>query len=93
LIVGADALLDLPQWRSPERIFKLAQVAVMDRPDALQRSLPEPWENRLIRIPTPHVEVSSTEIRNRVASRQSIAYMTPHSVERLIRKHRLYEAA
>ncbi|WP_346799270.1 nicotinate-nucleotide adenylyltransferase [Halomonas sp. Bachu 37] len=48
MVVGLDAFLRLGQWRDPQRLFELAHVVVLDRPDSPQHShapLPDaPWE-------------------------------------------------
>ncbi len=99
LLVGADMLHDLPQWREAERICELAVPVVACRPgvegpdfDCLASiTSPERIEQiRRYQVEMPQIELSSTEIRRRAADRLSIRYQTPRAVEKYIQTHRLY---
>ncbi len=99
--LGADSLLDLPRWRQPQVICTLATPLVVRRAgapepdfDALAPIVPiERIEQiRAAQIEMPTIELSSTEIRRRVAQRQSIRYQAPRAVEKYIETHRLYTA-
>jgi len=90
LILGADAAADLPRWRAPERLFDLASIAVMTRPQASFESLPPDWRKRLITVATPSIEISSTEVRRRIREGLPTSWMIPKPVERIIRERRLY---
>ena len=90
LLVGGDMLADLPNWRRPERLLELASVGVMVRPGhpvRWPRALPRA---RHARIDAPRLEVSSSEIRERVRRGASIRYLVPEPVERYIDRHGLY---
>jgi nicotinate-nucleotide adenylyltransferase len=102
LLMGADSLADLPTWRKPERICSLAIPAVVRRngspePDyAILSKLMSPERSALARqhfVETPLIDLSSTEIRNRVAAGKSIRYRTPRAVEKYIETHGLYQNA
>ncbi len=100
LILGADALADLPTWKQPERIFQLATVAVAPKPwQSSEAQLPSPdsagaglgvraARHELINMPP--LAISSTLIRARVANGQPIRYLVPDAVERYIAEHGLY---
>jgi len=83
-IVGADALADMPNWREPERIFELATVCVVARADEAVT------DDRVTRIEMPEVEVSSSELRERVKKGRSVADLVPEAVERYLEEHKLY---
>jgi nicotinate-nucleotide adenylyltransferase len=85
-IAGADILAELPRWYAVDEILKLATLVVVSRPGASLDS-PRP-EIRTLEI--PGVDVSSTLLRERVRRGQPITYLTPPTVERLIRERRLY---
>jgi len=89
LLIGQDALAGFPGWKSHTRILEMATLAVMHREDSPGM---DQWRRaeRLVEISTRRVDVSSTEIRDRLASGKSIKGFVPESVERFIIAHRLY---
>lgn len=94
-ILGADALPDLPRWRAVERIVELARIVAVGRPGflpdlaALARDLPQLRE-RLIILEGPRLEISSTELRRRIAEGRPIRYQTPDAVVAYIAANGLY---
>jgi nicotinate-nucleotide adenylyltransferase len=89
-IVGMDSLIDMKDWKNPEAIFELAGVLVAARP-GFDDSLVESWIKVKARLlETPRIDISSTEIRNRVRSGKSIRFRVPEKVERLILDGGLY---
>lgn len=92
-IVGSDALADLPNWHEPERIVRHAMLAVAPREDQLvdATTLGIPGiEGRVVQFVMPRIDISSTEIRARVAAGESIRYMVPDAVRAYIDDHGLY---
>jgi nicotinate-nucleotide adenylyltransferase len=85
LILGADALHDLPNWKEPERIRELATLAVAAREDD---EVPE--GPGIVALRMPLIELSSTLVRERVAEGRSIRYLVPDAVRDYIAHHRLY---
>lgn len=99
LIVGSDSLASFRRWHQPERLLALVTLAVVHRggepaPDySVLQGLASDSEIRRIRqheIPMPRIEISSSEIRERVASGRSIRFRTPRPVETLIAAAGLY---
>ncbi|UCH32981.1 MAG: nicotinate-nucleotide adenylyltransferase [Armatimonadota bacterium] len=92
-ITGADAVHELLTWRDPEQLVASCQLIAVTRPgydlDGLERDLGD-LARRVRAIEAPGVNISSTQIRERVARGQSIKYLTPEPVEAYIAKHRLY---
>jgi nicotinate-nucleotide adenylyltransferase len=93
-IVGADALMGLPDWKDPDRVLALCHIAVSFRHGenlvSLIESFPVEWQDRIVPFPTHLMEISSTEIRRRVAAGRSIRYLTPDCVIQTIEERRLY---
>jgi nicotinate-nucleotide adenylyltransferase len=67
LLVGADVLATFSQWREPKRVLELARPVVLDRDGDAPAALPS-GAGAMLRLPTRRVDVSSTEIRERVRS-------------------------
>jgi nicotinate-nucleotide adenylyltransferase len=98
-LMGADSLRDLPTWREPRRICELAVPAVVHRSGAPERdfqvlkdlvSAERLSEFRAAQVEMPIVEISSTDIRQRIAASRSIRFRTPRAVEKYIETHGLY---
>ena len=99
-LMGADTLQDLPHWRQPSRICELALPIVVRRQGAAEPDW-EPMVNivpderlmqtRQHQVQMPGIELSSSDIRRRVAAGRSIRYRTPRAVEKYIETHRLYQ--
>ena len=99
LIVGSDSLASLRQWREPERMLELATLAVVHRggepaPDyqVLNGLAGEAAIERIRQheIAMPRIEISSSELRQRIARGRSIRFRTPRPVEALIAARGLY---
>jgi nicotinate-nucleotide adenylyltransferase len=105
LILGPDALADLPTWREPGRIVDLAAPLVVEREalddvtaltgDAGLATLLGPERvARLVadRVRMPAIGIRATAVRARVAAGRSIRYLVPRAVEAYVRTHGLYRA-
>jgi len=99
LLMGADMLHDLPHWREADQICRLAIPAVVSRPGPgrpnfeLLAGFTPPERIAMARqheVDMPQIELSSKEIRHRVADGLSIRYQTPRAVEKYIETHQLY---
>ncbi len=90
-LIGADRLVDIDSWHSGDEIFEMAQVVVVPRAGADLGRTPADLRDRVILLPGPHTDISSTDVRQRVLAGQSIKNLVPDPVEVYIRKHRLYQ--
>jgi len=96
-IMGMDALEALPYWRHPDQIVRLARLVVIARPGyeadwvALERAIPGLREATEV-IDTLRLDISSSELRERVRQGMPIRYLVPAPVEAYIREHRLYQS-
>jgi nicotinate-nucleotide adenylyltransferase len=87
-LVGADVFSSFHKWREPERIVQLATLAVLQRAGEtpnLAEVLGKP-----VLLPTRRVDISSTEIRDRVRQGKSIRGFVPEAVAAFIEAERLY---
>ena len=81
-LIGEDNVVQLPNWHRFADLSKMVQFAVLDR-SGLKTQHPYPTIRR-------HLEISASDIRNRVARGQSIRYLVPPAVEKIIRERQLY---
>ncbi len=93
--IGADALCDVPRWKEPREIFRLARPLVVRRaatpvPDLDRLKLLCTEDTQPQSIELPAMDVSSSEIRRRIAARKSIDSFVPPTVAAFIAQHNLY---
>lgn len=98
-LMGADSLGDLDKWRKPEEICQLAEIAVVARgghakPDTtiLARYLPASRRVDDCLIMMPQIEISSSDIRERIALGRSTRYLLHSTTSALIASQGLYLA-
>ncbi len=95
-ITGADAVGDLPTWNNIDQLLDLCDFVATTRPgcadaiDDVIRQLGPKGAERIHRLTTPELEISSTDIRDRVKKGRPIKYIVPESVENYILKENLY---
>jgi nicotinate-nucleotide adenylyltransferase len=90
LLLGADAFVLFDQWRDPERILSLAKIAVLVRGGG--NDVPDVGARAGVQlIQTRRVDISSTELRARVADGRTIRGFVPDAVADYIAEHRLYK--
>jgi nicotinate-nucleotide adenylyltransferase len=87
LLLGADAYALFEQWREPDRIRSMTSIAVLVRGGD---PIPSVSGKRVQVLETRRVDISSTELRARVASGRTIRGFVPDAVADYIAEHRLY---
>jgi nicotinate-nucleotide adenylyltransferase len=86
LLVGGDAVRDLPKWHEVHALPDLADVVGLSRP-----GFPVPAGGLIARTLTvPIIDISATAVRERVARGRSIRYLVPEAVRDYIAAHGLY---
>ena len=90
LIVGQDQYASLHTWHGWQELLRLVRLAVANRPGAHS-----PVNAELARVPhvevaLPMMDVSSTELRQRIAAGQGVDDLVPAAVARYIDQHHLY---
>ena len=96
-LMGADSLADLPLWREPQAILKLATIVAVNRghrppPDwsSLESRLGPIVRDRVRLVTMPAIDLSATEIRERAHAGCSLRFRVPRAVEEYIRQNGLY---
>jgi nicotinate-nucleotide adenylyltransferase len=94
-LIGADMLQILPKWHLPEDLLREVDFVIARRPGAPIDWSTLPPQFRSLQanvVEAPLIDVSATEIRQRVKDGRAIRYLVPPEVEAYIRQHRLYGA-
>ena len=99
IIVGADNLFTMEDWKDIEKIFQNAKILAAVRGSKKKADMEEKMAElkekygadiRLLNV--RHVDISSSAIRDKIAQGRSIRYMLPEKVRDYIYKNHLYEA-
>ena len=96
LVMASDSLAQIDTWREPDRLLEEIEWAVGPRPGAAlpdRSRLDDRFGERAARIHLldgPALDVSSSDIRRRVAAGHTIRYLVPRDVEELIIDRELY---
>jgi nicotinate-nucleotide adenylyltransferase len=88
VVVGADAAAGLPTWGRADEVRVGATMVLVDRPGAPAGDLPAGWVFERVEI--PRLDVSSTDLRRRVAEGRPIDGLVPVAVSSVIRERGLY---
>jgi nicotinate-nucleotide adenylyltransferase len=95
-ILGGDIALGLPSWHEPEAVLELATLAVAERSGAIRGDVTARLREAFGDLPRleffdmPRIDLSSSDIRRRIASAGSIRYLVPDPVADRIEQKRLY---
>ena len=89
-LIGADNMMELHLWKEPDRIFNLATLVVLRRPGYQSARQQLPFSGNVEFLDSPHYNISSTEIRERIRTGQTVKHLIPQNVYKLIERYRLY---
>jgi nicotinate-nucleotide adenylyltransferase len=87
VIVGRDAAAGMPTWERVDELRALATLVVVDRPGSAPE-LPAGWTFQHVEV--PRLEISSTELRDRVAEGRPLEYLVPAGTIACLTARRLY---
>lgn len=97
LIIGSDSLLDLYKWYRSEELLDMCHFVLVNRSGfnniLIQQTLTaiqEKHPTEFIQISIPNIEISSTDIRQRIKDNRSIRYLVPEIIENYILENDLY---
>ncbi|GHO84654.1 nicotinate-nucleotide adenylyltransferase [Dictyobacter formicarum] len=98
-VIGWDSLEDFPTWYKPTEILEqLTRLVVVHRPgykedeeynQQLEARLPGLLQ-KMCPVAVPQLDISSTDLRQRIVENRPIKYQTPAEVEAYIQEHQLY---
>ena len=95
-LLGSDALSELPQWKEPSRLIQICHLVAFTRPgfalpplESLKPAIPG-LAQHVTFVEVPQIDISATQIRNRVSRGASLHGLVPQAVERYILEQGLY---
>ena len=91
LIIGMDNLIDLPNWKDPEKLFELAKIIVINRPENNKDDARKDLREKALFVDVPDLEISSRIIRRNISEGKSVKYLVCDAVEEYIEKNGLYK--
>jgi len=89
LVTGGDNWQIFNKWRNSEEILAKYHLIIYPRL-GYEVNIPEDLKDRVTLVEAPIIELSSTEVRERLANGQSVRYYVPDEVLGYIERHHLY---
>ena len=89
LVIGADNWCLFDKWKNGEEIISKYHILIYPR-RGYEIDIPERYRQRVAVVDAPLIEVSSTQIRERLAKMKSVSFYVPEAVEKYIVKNKLY---
>jgi nicotinate-nucleotide adenylyltransferase len=90
-LTGSDVLNEITTWKDPEEIYKLVKIVIGIRPGFDEFDPENYFAKKSIIIDITGMDISSTQIREKVRRSESIKYLVPSKVEEYIKKRNLYK--
>ncbi len=91
LIIGYDNIIDFHTWKNPDKIIELADLVVLRRKTNDKKIEKDKYYKAAHFVKTPVIEISSSEIRNRIKAGLPIDFLVPKNVKEYICKFNLYK--
>ena len=99
LLCGTDNFLTLEKWKNFERVFELAKIAHIVRPNTIDESddillakeiYISKYNAQIVDVPMAPVDISSTELREKIKLGENTSMYIPGNVRMFIDKYNLY---
>jgi nicotinate-nucleotide adenylyltransferase len=90
IIIGYDNIFTFHSWKEPDEIIKLAKVIVLKRKSSHPPQFEDKYYHQASFVQTRGIEISATDIRERVKHSMPINFLVPPEVMKYIYKHKLY---
>ena len=90
VVLGSDAAGGLPSWERADEVRARATIVVVERPGAPRSAPPPGWS--WVQVEVPRLEVSSTDLRARVADGRPLDYLLTPDVIAAVHERGLYRA-
>lgn len=90
IIIGYDNIFSFHTWKEPDEIMKLAKIVVLKRKSSHPPQFEDKYYHQAVFVQTRGIEISATDIRERVRNKMPINFLVPPAVMEYIYKHKLY---
>jgi len=97
-IIGADEVNMVENWKSPSKLLKMCRFVAVSRPgykisDLIKKveTVRKKFGCEMYFLEVPALDISSSELREKVKEHKSIKYLVPKEIEDYINEHKLYE--
>ena len=89
-IIGYDNIFSFHTWKDPDEILKLAKIIVLKRKSSHPPPFKDEYYRQAVFVETRGIEISATDIRERVKNEMPINFLVPLNVMEYIYNHKLY---
>ncbi|MCU0406002.1 MAG: nicotinate-nucleotide adenylyltransferase [Ignavibacteriaceae bacterium] len=89
-IIGYDNIFTFHTWKEPDEILKLAKIIVLKRKSSHPPQFEDKYYHQAVFVQTRGIEISATDIRERVKNGLPINFLVPPKVMEYIYNHKLY---
>jgi nicotinate-nucleotide adenylyltransferase len=90
-IIGYDNIFQFHTWKDPNEIMKLAKIIVLKRKSSHPFTSKDKYVKSAIFVQTRGIEISATDIRQRVINGKPIHFLVPEKVKEYIYRFKLYK--
>ena len=90
IIIGYDNIFSFHTWKEPDEIMRLAKIVVLKRKSSHPPQFEDKYYHQAVFVQTRGIEISATDIRERVKNEMPINFLVPPAVMEYIYKHNLY---
>lgn len=97
-ITGADCLMNIEKWREVEKIFSICTFVVFlrggfdkEKLKEQKKIIEEKYNGNIVLLELKELEISSTDIRNRIRENKRIDFFVPPKVREFIESKHLYK--
>ena len=89
-IIGYDNIFSFHTWKDPDEILKLSKIIVLKRKSSHAPPFKDKYYRQAVFVETRGIEISATDIRERVKHGMPINFLVPPTVMEYIYKQKLY---
>jgi nicotinate-nucleotide adenylyltransferase len=90
LLIGYDNIFSFHTWKEPDEILNLAKIIVLKRKSSHPPQFEDKYYHQAVFVQTRGIEISATDIRERVKNGMPINFLVPPAVIKYIYEHKLY---